>query len=211
MTVKRVLYDWGGLNLSLFHSVNDLHGDLYDRIMLLGTALSSRINFPIYLGAILLCAVVSVKHRHPLSPRLSSYRALWKNVIVVYAAGFLLDCVFLEAIKHCLHYPRPFAALPPDSMRTIGGPMDAGESYISFPSGHASFAMLLAASLWPALGRAGKVGACLFVTWVWWSRVALGVHFPVDVLAGSLSCLLIVLAIRFAAKGVLGEDATKLG
>ncbi len=205
MTVKDVLYGWGGLNLRLFHAINGLGGGFYDQFMLLGTALSSRINFPIYLAILVMIAMVD-RRRHPLSPH---RRVLWGHVIAVCALAFLLDCLFLEAMKHWLHYPRPFAILPPESMRIIGEPMDAGESYVSFPSGHASFAMLLAASLWPALGRAGRVAACLFVAWVWWSRVALGVHFPVDVVAGSFSCLLIVLGARLALNRLPRYSLTK--
>ena len=72
----------------------------------------------------------------------------------------------------------------------------------SFPSGHALNSMLIATAvvvvLWPSLGRAGRVTsvviAATFVLVVGFDRIALGVHFATDVLAGWLVALAVVAA-----------------
>jgi membrane-associated phospholipid phosphatase len=196
MRIKYILYDWEGLNLTLFHAVNNLHGTTYDHIMLLGTALAGRQLFPVYLAILVLLSLHASK-RKPQIAQYCDYRALWSNIILVFIGAYLADCVFLAWTKYYFHYPRPFVFLPADTMRTLGSePQDKTQFYASFPSGHAAFAMLIAASLWPALNRTGKAIFALFVIWACWSRIALGVHFPVDALSGSLSSLLIVLAVR---------------
>ena len=47
--LKDILYDWGGLNVALFHAVNDVHFPALDAAMRLGTALGNHQNFPVYL------------------------------------------------------------------------------------------------------------------------------------------------------------------
>jgi membrane-associated phospholipid phosphatase len=76
----------------------------------------------------------------------------------------------------------------------------APELQYSLPSGHASFAMLLAAGLWPAFTRPGRLVLTVFVLWVGLSRISLGAHFPADVAAGYLSSLLLVLGVRAAVQ-----------
>jgi membrane-associated phospholipid phosphatase len=70
------------------------------------------------------------------------------------------------------------------------------EFHHSLPSGHASFAMLLTASLWPVLNRSWRVAGVVFVLWVGISRISLGAHFPADVIAGFLSSLAVVVVVQ---------------
>jgi membrane-associated phospholipid phosphatase len=116
----------------------------------------------------------------------------WLLAIAVFSMAYVLDGVLVNWLKYLLNFPRPPLALPLGSVIIIGTP----EYRHSFPSGHASFAMLMAASLWPVLGRAWRVAAVMFVPWVCLSRVSLGAHFPADVLAGCLLSLVLVLGVR---------------
>lgn len=56
----------------------------------------------------------------------------------------------------------------------------------SFPSSHASIALAAGFALWRRLGHpVWRVLPLALAALVAWSRVALGLHFPVDVLAGA--------------------------
>ena len=54
--MKGVVYDWFGLNVWLFHFINNIRLEVIDKVMLLGTALGSHTHFDIYI--ILLIVVV---------------------------------------------------------------------------------------------------------------------------------------------------------
>jgi len=50
--VKALLYDWGGLNVWLFHVINNLRGEFIDKFMLLAANISGYENFYIYIALI---------------------------------------------------------------------------------------------------------------------------------------------------------------
>lgn len=95
--------------------------------------------------------------------------------------AFALSYLVNSALKYSLDVPRPFATqtsvASAAAQATAGGP--------SFPSGHAQ----LGSTLW--LGIAAQVRrpwfwavAALLAGLIAYSRLALGVHYPADVLAG---------------------------
>lgn len=196
--MKEILYDWGGLNVWLFHAVNDIRGEFIDRFMLLGTSLGGHANFTLYLALTALVAVLAVRR----SPSYGSEAAeRWLALLAVFSIAYLLDGWLLGWLKPLLDFPRPPLALLQGSVHIVGQP----EYHHSLPSGHSSFAMLVAASLWPALNQSGKALAAFFVLWVGLSRISLGAHFPADVLAGFLSSLLVVLLVRAVVNGLYGS------
>lgn len=201
--MKPILYDWGGFNVWLFHRINDIHGPLLDQFMLLGTALGDHAHFQLYIALFGVIALMGARD----NPR---QRAMpWLLALAVFALAYTLDGWLLSWLKPYFDFPRPPLALPVKSVHIVG----VAELHHSLPSGHASFAMLCAASLWPALGRPGRLLAALFVLWVGVSRISLGAHFPADVLAGYGSSLLVVLVVRTVFQLMLGpaprEEATR--
>ncbi|GAA2147053.1 hypothetical protein GCM10009760_37510 [Kitasatospora kazusensis] len=92
----------------------------------------------------------------------------------------------------------------------------------SFPSGHALAAAVTCATLvvlvWPRAGRAGRSAACavaaLAALTVGWTRVALGVHWPSDVLAGWLAAGVVLGGVTVLAElwrpGALGRDVQRV-
>lgn len=181
MSLKAILYDWGGLNAWLFHAVNDIQGDVWGQFMLLGTALADHGNFYYYLVVMVVIAVAGPRH---------SPQTKWSGYLglpAVFAVGYVVDEWLVSALKDWFDFPRPLLALPPDTVHVLGEP----KLHHSLPSGHTAFAALVAATIWPLLGRRGRIAAVLFVLWVGASRMALGAHFPADVLAGALISLLV--------------------
>jgi membrane-associated phospholipid phosphatase len=190
MWAKQVLYEWNGANLWLFHVVNDLRGPILDRVMLAGTQIGTHTLFPVYLTVIVLAATFSANLRGGARRMQRETSALnWLQILSVLCVASVLDGAFLTWAKHWFDYPRPLLALPPGTVHVVG----EAEYQLSLPSGHASFAMLISASLWPLLSRGWRLLAILFVLWVGISRVNVGAHFPADVLASWLTALLAVL------------------
>ncbi len=58
------------------------------------------------------------------------------------------------------------------------------EEHYSLPSGHSTYAALVAGALWPLAGVRQRMALVAYVVLVGWSRIAAGMHFPADVLAG---------------------------
>jgi membrane-associated phospholipid phosphatase len=105
--------------------------------------------------------------------------------------------------KDFFHFPRPFAILP--EVNILDNVRAAEDPHVSFPSGHSAFVMLMAAGMWPVLNGFGRVFNGLGVLWVGFSRIALGVHFPADVVWSMLISLIVVLVIRAVVRKILGR------
>lgn len=174
--MRELLYDWWGANLWLFYLVNDQAAGPADFVMLALSWLGDYWRFPLYLG--LWLAVAAWQRR-----RDAAGAGRIRGAAARYAWGFALTLALGNALKVALDLPRPVAALGPDAVRVLG----AAVSPYSPPSGHAAFAALTAAALWPlAQARWGRLALIVFALGVGLSRVWLGRHFPADVVAGYL-------------------------
>lgn len=119
----------------------------------------------------LVCAVLllPVLQRHP--------KRVWGGLL-----GTLVAWLILRFFKGTYGLPRPPAVLSPDEITIIGTTLRRS----AFPSGHTMTAFLLAGAVtlnarkrWlPWLGLA-------FASFVGISRMAVGVHWPSDILAGA--------------------------
>lgn len=203
--MKEIFYDWGGANVWLFHAINDIRFEWLDKFMQLGTGLGDHTLFPFYLALLTLLAliVVSTPVQDSMQYRVRVTR--WMAVIAVFSLAYLFDGWLLGVLKPLLDFPRPPLALPPETVHVVGMP----EYHHSLPSGHSSFAMLVAASLWPVLNRRWRMAGVFFVLWVGVSRMSLGAHFPADVMAGFISSLAVVLLVYVATQRLVWFMASR--
>jgi undecaprenyl-diphosphatase len=122
-------------------------------------------------------------------------RSRWPDFATLVVAALLTTVVADYILKPTVNRKRPFVL--DATVRVIGGrPHDA-----SFPSGHAanSFAGALVLS---STAPAGRAAWWLLAIAIAYSRVYLGVHYPLDVMAGALiglCCAGLVVYIRRSA------------
>lgn len=176
MTLKEVAYDWLGWNEHLFFFVNAGLPDAWQTLPLLGSALGNYWAAPLPFAALLWWS-----RRAPDEHR----RSHAERQAYVFAASFLLAFAVAALVKWNLDLPRPASVLG-TSVRLLA-PEESGHS---FPSGHAAYAALVAAAVWPLAGGMGRLALVLCTLWVAYSRVALGAHFPADVFGSLLLALL---------------------
>jgi membrane-associated phospholipid phosphatase len=177
--LEHLLYDWLGLNRALFLLINGTHGAVWDRFMVEVSEVASPGNFSWYMAAVLVLARAA--------PRLGPVQNAF-----VFGIGFAAVELIDRLIKLTPAMPRPTPALGADAVTVL----DHTAAGTSFPSGHAVFTALLAASLWPGAPRLLRWALLAFAILAGLSRIVLGVHFPADVMGGALIGVVTALVVR---------------
>src|SRR5712671_7271290 len=153
--MKQWIYDWGSINVALFHAINANHVAWVDWIMLALTWAGDHNRFPAYLGI-----VAAITWWHFARDPAGAVARIWMLALATFSIGYLLDGMLVLGLKSAFDFPRPSAVLLPDSVVVVG----TAEFHHSFPSGHASFATLVAAVLWPLSRNPGaRIALIIYV------------------------------------------------
>ena len=110
-----------------------------------------------------------------------------KEILLVFFAGILAWLVD-TVLKFLFHTVRPF------DIFTQVHPLFT-ESWYSFPSGHATFFMALAVSIFFSHKKMGYV-FMFFALFIGIARIIAGVHFPIDILGGFIIGALVAFFVK---------------
>jgi membrane-associated phospholipid phosphatase len=200
MNLKPILYDWGGANEALFKAVNGaFHSPAYDFWMVWGSILGHYTMFYWYAIPFALFGIGRIFYmRYSFPNEYAPIRDAWVKTIITLFLVYWGDHYWVGPLKDYFHYARPFILLPQDQIHLVRVDVSVKEYYRSCPSGHTIFAMMMVAAIWPVLESVGGLLAISYFCWVAWSRLALGMHFPADLLYGALFSLISVLITRAA-------------
>jgi len=177
-TLYEFFYGHASINERLFLLVNHATTPLLDAVMPILTFLGdSRLVF-CYLPLLFLVTLLDRKRMPGCYP-------------AVYLLAVLISLGAEDLIKELFRIPRPPVVIGSDQVRVLG---HLSRSF-SLPSGHAVFAFTTATVVGHGRSVRWKAPLYLLAGLVAWSRVYLGVHYPLDVLAGAFvgsGCALLV-------------------
>jgi len=112
----------------------------------------------------------------------------WPAAAWAVLIGGVIGTLLVHGLKEAIGLPRPALVLPAGSFHIIGPRL----TVVSFPSGHSATITAFAAILFMhARNGWARSGLVALVLLVGLSRVAVGAHWPMDVLAGWLVGLVI--------------------
>lgn len=159
--------DYYAFNIPLFHFMNGIapHSDwLWQNITFLGDGL------PVFVLLVFFCR----KHAH----------LLWLGILAALITG-----LGVQALKYMADLARPAAYLGVEHIEVIGKALKKH----SFPSGHAATAFVMAGVLTHHIKQLNipyprilGLFIIMFASLIAWSRVVVGVHWPVDVMVGAV-------------------------
>jgi len=172
---------FSGINVSLFKLINGLSSITGERIW----------AFVTLFGDGLVCVVV-------LFPWI---RKNPKNVLAVVLA-VLVSAVLTQILKRAVDMSRPPRIFPLDEFNLIGPFLGK----YSFPSGHSAMVFILAGSFSLTTNvRWRRYLAILLASLVAVSRIVVGVHWPLDILAGAfIGWLVVWMSLKIADRMVWG-------
>lgn len=195
---KMVFYDWAGGNEALFKTINSVGGEWFNLAAIMISRYTDPKYFAFFLVLMALCAALDFTLRKIRKRGGADHVIIgWCGAILVVLGAYVVDGALVEFCKRGFGMPRPYVVLAPEDIALLEYRADRTEDYRSFPSSHVSFVTVMLVGLWPVLTSGPQKLGIAGVVLVAWSRIAVGAHFPADVLYAFLMALLVTVPMRW--------------
>ncbi len=197
-------YDWLGFNTWLFKQINSLSDlPLYSSLIKTVTIFGEKKYLPFMIGLIGIFAIVSIIDRMVTKKGgMRNYIFTWISIFLLLGAGFLASHFTIDYINEHYSYPRPYVTIPASQVILLEMPA-AADSYHSFPSVHSVIITIIVFALWPVLNLTFRWIGIFLIFFVAWSRIALGVNYPMDVISGFTIAMMEMLIIRYILYSII--------
>ncbi len=195
--MKEIFYDWGGYNVKIFEFLNQMCNiGIWPETLRCLSFFFNIENFAVYYLA--LCLFCYYRFR---GCDAEAFKSVYNRLVFVGICYATFGLTY-AALKFSINMPRPFCSML--YYQTI---IDVTKERCmsSFPSSHAGLSLVMTILAWDHLSKAGKKLAEFVVVLVAFSRIALAMHYPADIVYGYLIAL-IVMAVSYCIFKVLENN-----
>lgn len=191
------LYNWIGLNKSLFILINKLTnvGCLPDILKIISDVFFIA-NFAVFY--FIACLLFYFRTRRVTTDKQSFFMTGYFELTRIGICYSLFGLTF-AALKFSINLSRPFCSLTKADFITIAN-TDLERCLSSFPSAHTGLSILVAYCLWPYMNTFLKYISYLVILAVAVSRITLAMHYPADIIYSAIVTILIIFAGNFVFK-----------
>ena len=196
---KELFYDWMGGNEVIFLGINSIRNPYYDKFMQTVSSIGDHKHFPLYFAAIFACAIFSILWK-AIRGKHGKWQStgIWFGILVMLVVGYGATGLITKGLKDHFSYPRPYIALAATGEVHKLEATTREDDFRSFPSGHMTFTTFMVIALSPVLGPLLSWCSIWLIVLMAWSRMALGMHFPADVIGAVLIMAPIMMILRWA-------------
>ena len=195
--MKEILYDWLGVNTSIFQFINSNFGrDELDPLMIFGDVVGGHHYAHYHITFLFMFALYSIYKKRTNNVVFKDTVLYWADLIATLPIALVLSTWVIFTLKGVFAFSRPYCTAGLENIHIIPYIIDQTNCYTSFPSGHFAFSTTFLASLWPALNTRFKYLLSFALLFVGISRMAAGAHFPADLTLSFLICVPLVIATR---------------
>lgn len=193
---KEYWYNWGGANTDLFYMVYGLFVKRLPEALPILDALGEHKNFHYFLLAFTALFAIKYLYRKVAGYDTSGYLfRSYAACLCTLVGSFLVMAVIITGMKEYIGFLRPYAQLA--DVTLLYGVADAADQSRSFPSGHVAFTALWVTLLWSQLWWFLRPFLLFTLVLMCWFRIAIGMHFPMDVVTSIIIVRLTVSAVGF--------------
>jgi membrane-associated phospholipid phosphatase len=189
--VKRIFYDFLGLNTELFLTIN--HATNYGYLPFFLKYLASFFHFTCFIPYLLIASLIAFNDIKK-SPNILKKDKFFSHSLLIAkpSLNYALFIAIYTFLKYTVNLPRPYCSLEASAFHTIHN-FDGERCLSSFPSAHSALALIISFYLWPYLNNYLKAGAIVTVFLVGLARISLAMHYPADIVYGILIGIITIL------------------